>query len=249
MTRRILWFATAYTIVIIIHEAAHAFVARAAGLEVELFNFWASIDPQNHATTAQRAAFGSAGPVSSLVVGLMAWLAYRAVSRSRAAMPLLFLAACGVSNFFGNLMSAAFIGDFSNVATWMGLPMSVRYAASAVGAIGVALVLFATGRQIARWVPPQPSRLAAVLTGVIVPVAIGTALIILVNQPAPIPGFVAARVGESVVWIFAAAGMWTAARASSADGANSRLHWIDGVIAVLVLVIVRVMTTGIPLSA
>ena len=39
MVRRVLWFATAYTIVIIVHEGAHAITAYGLGLEATLFNF------------------------------------------------------------------------------------------------------------------------------------------------------------------------------------------------------------------
>src|SRR5262245_40002874 len=111
MTRRILWFATAYTIVIIVHEGAHAVTAGAFGLEPTLYHFWVDFDA-DHASAWQRAATGLAGPLSSLIVGVAAWLAYRVrPATSPAALPLLFLAACGVSNFFGNMMSTAFIGD------------------------------------------------------------------------------------------------------------------------------------------
>ena len=69
MTRRILWFATGYTIVIIVHEGAHAITAYGLGLEATLFNFWVNIDPANQATAAQRAAYGVAGPIAGLVAG------------------------------------------------------------------------------------------------------------------------------------------------------------------------------------
>jgi hypothetical protein len=59
MTRRALWFATAYTIVIIVHEGAHAITAYDFGLETTLFNFWVNIDPANQATIGQRAAYPS----------------------------------------------------------------------------------------------------------------------------------------------------------------------------------------------
>ena len=42
----------------------------------------------------------------------------------------------------------------------------------------------------------QANRAAAAFAAVVLPAAIGTALIILVNQPTPLPGFVVARIGE-----------------------------------------------------
>jgi hypothetical protein len=246
--RRTLWFATAYTIVIIVHELAHAMTAASFGLEVTLFHFWANVDTTNQATLAQRAAYGLAGPVSSLLLGFAAWLAYRKVpSRSAAAMPLLWLAAGGVSNFFGNMMSTPFLGDFSNVASWMSLPMSVRYALGVAGAVVVATVLFAAGRELARWRSPQATRAAAVFETVVAPVILGTAIVIAINQPVAIPGFAMARIGESAFWVFAAAGAFLAARPSAGDGAGARLRWQDAAFAVVTLVVVRVMAVGIPM--
>ena len=39
VTRQIRWFATAYTMVIIVHEAAHALTSYALGLETTLYDF------------------------------------------------------------------------------------------------------------------------------------------------------------------------------------------------------------------
>jgi hypothetical protein len=246
--RRTLWFATAYTIVILVHEAAHAVTAWAFGLQVEMFHFWANVDPTNQATVAERAAYGLAGPASSLLLGLAAWFAYRRLaSRSAAAMPLLWLAASGVSNFFGNMMSAAFIGDFSNVANWMGLPMPARYALSITGALVVASVLFAAGRELARRRSSDGSRAAAALSVVVWPVVFGTAIIIAINQPVPIPGFAMARIGESAFWVFAAAGAFFAARPSTHEGGGIEVRWRDGAVALFVLAAVRIMALGIRL--
>ena len=249
MLRRILWFATAYTLVIIVHETAHALTAYALGLETTLYHFWVNIDPANRATIAGRSAYGVAGPVASLLLGIAAWLTYRnrRIRGSAAAMPLLYLAAIGISNFFGNLMSAAFIGDFSNVANWLGLPGSARYAVTILGAIVLTAVMFIAGRELARWTPPRASRAIAALTAVVLPVLIGTAVIILVNQPIPIAGFAMARVGESAFWLFAAVGDFTAAPRSAQESADLRLRWPDAAIAVLVVAAVRIMSLGIPL--
>ena len=248
MIRRTLWFATAYTIVIIVHEAAHAVTASALGLETELYQFWVNIDLTNRSTIGERAAFGVMGPVASLILGAAAWFAYRVRRHTAAAMPLLYLATFGVSNFFGNLMSASFIGDFSNIATWLNVPMVARYALSAVGLICTAAVLFFAGRELAHWAPPDTSRMANAAMTLVPPIAIGTAVIILVNQPVPIHGFAAARVGESAFWIFAMAGAFIAPRTGRDGVQQLQLHWWDYAIAVAALAVVRVMALGIRLS-
>jgi len=245
-TRLTLWFATAYTIVILVHEAAHGLVARAVGLHATLFHFWVDIDRNNEVW--QRALFGSAGPLSSVLLGVVAWFAYRAARPPATAVPLLLLAACGVSNFFGNLMSAAFVGDFSNVSVWLGLPMSVRYALSVSGLLGVASVLFVAGRELRRWIPADWPRSVAAALGVVVPVGFGTLIIIVINQPVAIPGFAVARAGEAAVWVFAVAGIALATPPfvlTRIDGLT--LTWLDIAIALMVLAIVRMLVPGVPL--
>lgn len=246
MTRRILWFTTAYTVVIIVHEAAHALTSSAFGFETTLYHFWVDIDADG-GTMSQRAAFGVAGPVSGLVIGFAALIAYRNVTQSAGALPLLYLAAIGISNFFGNLMSASFLGDFSNVAIWLNLPMAIRYGLSALGVIGLSVTLFVAGRELARWRPPGAGRPNAALRVVVLPVVIGTAIIVLINQPVPIPGFAAARAGEAAFWVFAVAGLLTARRGSADDPMTSRVRWQEGATAALVVVAVRVMALGIAL--
>ena len=223
----------------------------AFGLETTLYHFWVNIDPANTATVAQRAAYGTAGPIASLLLGVGAWLVYRIRPQSAAAMPLLLLAAIGIGNFFGNLMSTAFIGDFSNVARWLGLPMGARYAVSIVGVIASAAVPFLAGRELAQWTPAHASRMSAAFTAVVLPVLMGTVIIILVNQPIPFVGFAefaVARAAESGFWLFAAAGLITAARTSTHNGTMLRLRWHDGAVAALTVATVRVMALGIPLS-
>lgn len=245
--RRVLWYALAYTLVIIVHEGAHAATSRAFGLETILHHFWVDFD--DTATASQRAAIGLAGPLSSLIVGLAAWFAYRRTpARSRNTMPLVFFAACGVSNFFGNMMSAAFVGDFANVAKWLAVPMWTRYALSATGAIVTATVLFFAGRLLARWNADDTSRGRTALQTVVLPVLIGTGIIIVINQPNPIAGFAGARAGEAAFWVFGVAGAFTAARSSTQYGNGLLLHWSDGAVAALVLVIVRIMALGLPLD-
>src|SRR5262245_14146810 len=127
-------------IVIILHEGAHAITAVSMGMPTTLFNCWVDYDSSGP-SAAQRATSGAAGPVASLVFGLACWLLYWRAKNSRPGLPFLYLASSGIGNFFGNLMSAAFVGDFSNAALVLGLSQTVRYAASLIGAIGIVVVL------------------------------------------------------------------------------------------------------------
>jgi hypothetical protein len=245
--RPILWFATAYTINLIFHEAAHAFTAYALGVDSTLFNFWVNLD-LTHADVSTRAIIGITGPLFGLAFGFVCWFMYRRFHNSAAGIPLIYLSAFGLTMFFGNLMSASFVGDFSATATLLDLPMSVRYTASLVGAVCVAAILFVTGRELRRWAPRYLGRIAAALAMVASPVLAGTAFIILANQPMPMPGsFLAARAGEASFWIFGLAGTLVGHQSSTAPSTVLRLRWMDLVAAFAVIVLARVMARGIAL--
>jgi hypothetical protein len=245
LLRPVIWFPTAYTIVIIVHEGAHAVTAVALGFPSTLFNFWV-----NHqftgATLGERAIVGAAGPTVSLILGTVCWAIYRRVKHSTAGLPVLFLAAHGVSNFFGNLMSAAFVGDFSNAAIVLGLSSALRYTASALGLLGIIVVLFAAGRELREWSPSSVGRFRSALGLTVAPMLLGTIFIIVVNQPTPMgAAFLPARLVEGSLWIFAAAGAMTTPRRSPRGHPPLGARWIDSLAAIAVTVAVRVMAGGI----
>ena len=245
MVRPAVWFATAYTIVIIVHEAAHAISAVALGYPSTLFNFWVNHESAQ-ATISERAIIDVAGPMASLVIGVVCWVVYQRIKNSVASLPLLYVAAFGVTNFFGNLMSAAFIGDFSNAAVKLGVPQSARVATAVAGAVAVAGILFATGRELWHWTPRHAGRVRGLLGVVALPSLVGMAIVVLINQPTPMgPSFVTARVGEGAFWLFAALGLLITQQRR--DVRPLRLYWMDSALAILVLLVVKVMARGIPL--
>ena len=246
--RPMVWFATAYMIIIILHEAAHAVTAAALGFPSTLFNFWVNHDSAG-ATTNERAAVGIAGPTACLLVGLICLFIYHRAKHSMAGLPLVYLAVFGLSNFFGNLMSAAFVGDFSNAAVVLGLPPAARYGAALTGAVAVAAILFATGRELQQWTPPHVGRIAGVLGLIAMPVLVGTALVIVLNQPTPMgASFASARAAEASLWLFAALGALLTPQRQTCDTTALRFHWIDGAAAVAIFLTVRVMARGILLT-
>ena len=122
--RPTVWFTAASIVNVLLHEWAHALMAHAIGKAAEMHQYWVDWDWLT-ATVAQRAIVGVSGPVFSLAVGLLCFVLYRKFAQSFAGLPLLFLSTIGIAIFFGNLMSTAFVGDFSNAATVLRLPMSV----------------------------------------------------------------------------------------------------------------------------
>jgi len=237
---------TASTINVVLHEGAHFLVAFALGLQPTLYQYWVHWDQEN-ATLAQYAAVRAAGPTFSLIVGLCCWLVYRAKKQSAAGLPLLYLSAGGMAMFSGNLMSTAFAGDFSGLASWLELPTPALYAISAFGAASTIAVMVWLGRQLRQWIPDTAGTALGLIGVVVAPIVLGTAIIILINQPVPpCPPFLSARLSEALLGIFTLLG---AARpeapGTSSAGRSFRLRWIDGTIAIAAALAIRIMVFGI----
>ena len=245
--RPILWYATASIATTILHELAHASVAFALGVRSTLFSYRADLD----LTPAQAASdlpllIRIAGPLFSLVCGALCWLAYRQRRGAPLALPLLYLSVFGVGTFFGNLLSTPFVGDFSRAATALRLPMSIRYAIAAAGAASVAALHWWAGRELARIVPPRVDRIMGRLGIIVLPVMLGTAAVILVNQPMP-GTWVNARIAEAGFWFFGVLAALTI-RESTRSTASLYLHWADVLAALVAALVVRLTVRGIPFT-
>lgn len=238
------WFAVASMITTSLHELMHALAAYSVGVPATLFNY--SVDlTQAHAPPQTRALIAVSGPLFCLGFGLIAGFGYRFWRPSAAAVPLLYLTVFGVSTFFGNLMSAPFVGDFAVAAITLHLPMPGRYALGVVGASSLAVIHFWAGRELTRWAPTGLGRVIPVLGILVLPVVLGTTAVILVNLPLP-PAFIVARIAEGSFWLFAVAGAMSMGTRASAAAAPHVLGLVDGVVALLAVVAVRLMARGIP---
>lgn len=246
--RATVWFAAASMLTTILHELAHATTAFALGVRSTLFSYFVDLDftgPQRNSSLP--AIIGVAGPTFCLTLGIVSWWVFRRTRGSAAELPLLYLSAFGAATFFGNMMSMASVGDFSRVAVDLRLPMAVRYAGTAVGALVVAGIQFWLGRHLVHWVPANVGRLAGALGIVALPVLLGTAVVILVHQPMP-GAFIGARVGEAAFSLFAVVGALMTLRDSRDGRGPLGLHWADGVAVVLIVLVVRLMVRGIPFA-
>ena len=83
----------------------------------------------------------------------------------------------------------------------------------------------------------------------IVPVIVGTVVIVALNQPTPMGSpFPGARIAEGAFWIAAAIGMLLSKRQPGAGPGPLAVRPADAVAAVAVVVLVRVMARGIPIG-
>jgi hypothetical protein len=245
LLRPALWFTVASIATTTLHEFAHALTAYALGIPSRLYSYSVDLHTMNIAID-RRAVIGVAGPLASLIAGAIAAIGYHRVKHpSASALPLLYLAVFGICTFFGNLMSAAFVGDFSRVAEAFAMPMPVRYACAAIGGLGLAVVQFRAGQVLAGWIPPRTSAISGVLGLVVLPVIVGTAAVILINQPLP-ASWIGPRIAEASFWLFSVAGaLLTRRRVTPAEG-TLRVHWADVAAALVAILAVRLMIRGVP---
>lgn len=153
----------------------------------------------------------------------------------------------GIGTFFGNLMSTSFVGDFSSAAAALQVPLPLRYAVSAAGALGLTAIHVWGGRELVRWVPAGVGRMAGTLGIVALPAALGTAAVILVNLPMA-NTTVSARIGEAGFWLFAAFGAAGAGRQSGQTKRRLAPRWGDAAVALVAGLLVRLMVRGIPFN-
>ena len=243
--RPIIWFTAASTVTTILHELAHASVAYAVGVPSTLFSYFVDLDlTQADTGLHQRTLIGVAGPLFCLVLGVLAWVAFRRARNSGAELPLLFFTVFGIGTFFGNLASISFVGDFSWVALALNLPMWVRYALTTIGVLSVALIHFWGGRELVQWVPARAGKVSGIVGIIVLPVVVGTAAVILANQPMR-GTMVTVRFAEAALWVFAAMGALSTKRHSPNGRERLAVRWADGAVLLLAIFVIRLMVYGI----
>jgi hypothetical protein len=243
MLRPTLLFVAGYVINTSLHELAHALAALWLGLPSTLFHSYVDVDLTN-ATPYVQGVVRAAGPVASLVLGVLCWFAHRAVRGWWPELPQFYDAVFGVASFLGNLFSVALVGDFSNMAAALDLSTNVRYAIAGVGAFLLIGFAFDIGRELREWVPEGFGALKGAGAVVAAPAIVGTAVILVIYQPMA-ANAMQARAAEGAFWLFAALGALVgSARPARTEGLNVRhADWIFAAAAVAAL---RVLALGIP---
>jgi hypothetical protein len=243
--RPTLLFFSAFAINASVHEAAHACAAFLLAIPAQLFHFYATVD-LSRASILDQAVVRAAGPIMSLALGALCWLAYRAARGTWRELPLFYLAVFGVAMFLGNVLSTAFVGDFSNAAIAAHIGMPIRIAITVLGwVLLVAFALFA-GRVLRGWSTSAVAGVRPALELVLLPAAIGTAAIIIIYQPMPLNDALA-RVSEEAFWLFVAIGV---APRSSREARGEHPFAVrrgDWILAITAIALVRLLALGVPL--
>jgi len=192
----------------------------------------------------QHAIIGVVGPLCALLIGVLCWLLYKWTNGSRSELLFLYLALFGVGTFFGNLMSAAFVGDFSRAAVALQLPLSARYAASLIGLVLLCGLHFIAGWELRRLSLVGSNKLNSTIVMVVVPVLAGIVIVGLCFWPMP-SSLVAGRFGEASFWIFAVAGILMSRKIPSGNSRTLGFGWGDIALFVVAILVIRVMAAGI----
>jgi hypothetical protein len=241
--RPIVLFASAYTTIGLLHEWTHALIAFALKVPSTLFHLYVHIHPA-YGTPNDWAVIRVAGPLSCLAIGLVCWFVFRKAKGTRAELLLLYLAWFGIGTFFGNLMSTPFVGDFSSLALAFQLPMAVRYGVGLAGLLLLCGLAFLVGTELRKWAPAGVGRAKAGIGVIAIPAIVGTAIAILIFLPMS-SAFAVARAGESTFWIFGLVGALTSRKQPAQSSRGLGLGWLDFVILLVAVLVVRVMVGGI----
>jgi hypothetical protein len=119
-----------------LHEGAHALAGLAQGLVPTLTPFAVDFAPEG--TVAQQVVHAAAGPVFSLVLGLVLMLVSRSWGRGVVRLFFLWLSFMAVMNFVGYLFIAPFasVGDTGQILHLLGAPALVYVGVALAGVAG-----------------------------------------------------------------------------------------------------------------
>ena len=246
--RLVLAFFAAYGLNTALHECAHALMAHFLGLPATLFHYYVNID-YSSGDSRTRILCAVAGPLSSLGFGALFWILYKRFQARPEALLFLYFSILGTSIFLGNLFSTSFVaGDFGVAATQLNLPGGARLGLTFAGGLLLAALLYRIGPELLQWTGPQPNALNAAVQGIVWPVGLGTALVIIAFLPMP-PTFIQDWIATSLFWVFAAVGVVLAQKRASAGKARPLpVRPLDLGAALGVLLLVRVLAHGINLA-
>jgi hypothetical protein len=245
--RPTLLFMAAFALNITPHEAAHATTSYMLGFSSTLYQMW--VDPDAAvATPRQLIAIAVAGPIFSLMIGLIGWLLYRQwYSRRPSGLLFLMLAINGFYLFLGPVAAATFGGDFNVALRFAGASKPLMNVISVLGVLILPTMMYFMGKELCSWAPPSFSRRSAVLCTTAGPWLIGTVLITLLYLP--LPSFlIASNFVGSVFWAFAVIGASLSKRTITAVRPICALTRADVIVTAAAFLMVRLLVHGVRLT-
>jgi hypothetical protein len=245
--RPTLVFVAAYALCISPHEAMHALVAYALGFNARLFQMW--VDPEASTASATAvAAIAAAGPLFSLIEGLICLFLYRRMEGTAPSrLVLLMIALVGIYSFLGPLAAAALGGDFHVALNAVSIPHSIQTVLTVIGFIALPCWMFYMGRELIRFAPSGSSRVAAISATTLAPWFLGVVLIILLYWPLP-KFLIGSTITGSAFWLFAVIGAWAAFGRAPPNAPSIGFSRADLIALVAAILLVRGLALGIHLA-
>jgi hypothetical protein len=240
-----LLFFSALALNLILHELSHALAAYLLHVKSTMYQLYVNPDTE-HATLAQNIIIAATGPFFSLCLGLVFWWAYQKQSSSSIKMFSLYGAVFGISIFLGNTFAASLGGDFHIVGLMINLPKTAGYVISVVGLVALSVFMFNMGKHfISFHLPFETTKATMILYMIIIPVFIGTALIILTYLPLT-ANSISNRITEIIFWIFTLIGAFRyKPKAHISKNNFSQINWFDIGVTTGTVILVRLLANGI----
>ena len=228
---------------------SHALAAYSLHIKSTMYQLYVNPDTQ-HASVIQNIIIAATGPFFSLCLGLVFWLAYQKQSSSSIKMFSLYGAVFGISIFLGNTFATSLGGDFHTVALFINLPKTISYVISFVGLVALSIFMFNMGKHfMSFYLPFKTTKATMILYMIVVPVFIGTALLILTYLPLT-ANTISDRITESIFWIFTLIGALRLKPEENPPKNNfSPINWFDIGVTISIIILVRILAKGIDFLA
>jgi hypothetical protein len=138
-------YVLAFLLTTIIHESGHAFLGYINTSEPVLHHNYVEYLSAAQLSTPQKMSISLAGPLISLLQGLIIGLFYlRLKKQTLCRLFLLWFSVLGFSNFFGYLMTGPIFqeGDIGKVFSLLNLPLTVQIIIAVIGAAILTYIAF-----------------------------------------------------------------------------------------------------------
>lgn len=236
-----------------LHELAHAVAGLTLGVTPTVHRSYVSFDPELDA--AGQIVTAAAGPLFSLVFGVVVYLTCRNVGRGAVRLLALWLGLVSMQNFFGYCLIAPIAppGDSGMVLGLLGAPGIVYAVAVVVGVAGTFLNARLLAGQVIRYASSADELRRIVLfpwliaTGIIV--VLDLVCLLLFQSGVSGGDFVVITAGSVAIAIFAPVFTFFYKRLTATpdplDLRNPRVPWI--VVAVAIVVVVVLIAPGVRL--
>src|SRR5690606_10247914 len=241
-----------------IHELGHAITGKFLGSDPVLYhNYVAHLSPDNISTT-QGVVIALAGPILSLLQGLLATMAYlKAKMQGFKTLFLLWFAVLGLNNFLGYMMTGFLFrqGDIDKSFQLLDISLTVQIAISALAALALLFMAqkmtkpFLKFSYRPQWVDSERSRVNFSFHTLVLPWILGSAVVAIAYLPIQAIASIVYPVMSGFVFIFP----WQNARRiqrvtlSEESGLGNISKMAMGILIVLLLLFKLVLAKGIPL--